>query len=307
MWECYTLIYEAKAPIHIGVRTLGIVNRTRYYILGRNFWGATTAMLARRIMKNYDSKIYEKAGEFVRKNIIFTHFYLYDNQNDILCPQYEERLKYGSLSEGQFESRFISSYVSTALEKSFKSAEDESLHEIEFIKPHYKRDGEIESTKFFGHIFINENPEFPENIKEELENELEKYASWEKLRELASELWVGGERNYGMGRIQLLRESEEKNNPTLFKKYEIDLNNLRIKFNNKSILALSHVEFDSRFTSIKGDIEPLLGREWEQNKMGTGHKISEAGIYLTPGTEFEKEKDIEMKIDDFGVWRIIQG
>ena len=76
-WRCYDLLYEAKAPIHIGFRKLGIVSRTRYYILGKNLWGALTARLARKIMKNYDPGIYEKVGKFVKKNVIFTHFYIF--------------------------------------------------------------------------------------------------------------------------------------------------------------------------------------------------------------------------------------
>lgn len=307
-WQCHDLLYEARAPIHIGFRTLGIVSRTRYYILGKNFWGALTATLARRIMRDYDPRIYEKAGEFVRRNIIFTHFYVYDDS--ILYPQYQNGLRYGSLYENEFEKRFISSYVSTALEKSYKSAEEKSLHEVEFIRPH---SGKGSTTKFFGHVFVQEG----------LERELMKYLEGiipggdvsniefnkEKLGEMLSELWVGGERNYGFGRVRLLQgTSMKKNSKKIFRKYEISPENLKIYIDDSSqeILALSHVRFDTPIKSIKGEIEPLVGRNWgTENKIGSGQEISQGEIYLSPGTEFTVEENAEIRIGDFGTWKIM--
>ena len=313
-WHCYNLLYEAKAPIHIGFRTLGIVSRTRYYILGKNFWGAATAMLTRKIMKSYDPGIYEKVGKFVRKNIIFTHFYVHENS--LLYPHYENGLRYGELSENEFERQFISSYVSTALEKSYKSAEEKSLHEIEFIKPNYRK-GNIETTKFFGHLFINEESE------SELEGYLEKCLPLVDLNnvefdekgveELFSELWVGGERNYGFGRIKLDENTgcEENDSKKMFGIYRINMGNLRIYVNNSEskILALSHVDFDNnmnKIRSIEGEIEPLVGREWEiRKKVGAGRKISGGKVCLAPGTKFALEKSTEIGMGDFGTWKLI--
>lgn len=307
-WQCHDLLYEARAPIHIGFRTLGIVSRTRYYILGKNFWGALTATLARRIMRDYDPRIYEKVGEFVKSNIIFTHFYVYDDS--ILYPQYQNGLKYGSLYENEFEKRFISSYVSTALEKSYKSAEEKSLHEVEFIRPHFEKGS---TTRFFGHVFVQEG----------LERELMKYLEGiipegdlsdvefneEKLREILSELWVGGERNYGFGRVKLLQEtSMKKDSREIFKKYKINPENLKICIDDSSqeILALSHVRFDTLIKSIKGEIEPLVGRNWgTKSKIGSGQEISQGEIYLSPGTEFTVEENAEIRVGDFGTWRIM--
>jgi hypothetical protein len=307
-WQCHDLLYEARAPIHIGFRTLGIVSRTRYYILGKNFWGAFTATLARKIMRNYDPRIYEKVGEFVKRNVIFTHFYVYEDS--ILYPQYQNGLRYGSLSENEFEKRFISSYVSTALEKSYKSAEEKSLHETEFIKPHFEKGGR---TRFFGHVFVQKE------LERELRRCLEEIIpegdffdiefNEEKLRELLSELWVGGERNYGFGRIKLLQEKGMKNDSEeIFKKYRINPENLQICINDSSqeILALSHVRFDTKIESIRGEIEPLVGREWgTQGKTGAGQQISQGKIYLVPGTEFKIEENAEIRIGDFGTWKIM--
>jgi hypothetical protein len=307
-WQCHDLLYEARAPIHIGFKTLGIVSRTRYYIPGKNFWGALTATLARRIMRDYDPRIYEKVGELVRRNIIFTHSYVYDDS--ILNPRYQDGLRYGSLYENEFEKRFISSYVSTALEKSCKSAEEKSLHEIEFIRPHFEKGA---TTKFFGHVFVQEG------LKRELvkclegivpENDLSDVEfNEEGLEEMLSELWVGGERNYGFGRVRLLqRTSTKRDSKEIFRKYKINPEDLKICMDDSSqeILALSHVRFDTLIKSIKGEIEPLVGRNWGTgSKIGVGQEISQGEIYLSPGTEFTVKENAEMRIGDFGTWKIM--
>ena len=145
-----------------------------------------------------------------------------------------------------------------------------SYHEIEFIKPTYKKDS-MKTTKFFGHVFVNEGSE------SELKECLKRYLSLVDLNdvefdrggleELFSVLWVGGERNYGFGRIRLDENAGCKENDSnrIFNTYKIDLNNLRICVNDSEsrILALSHVEFDNKMNkllSIEGEIEPLVGR-----------------------------------------------
>ncbi|MFQ6089408.1 MAG: RAMP superfamily CRISPR-associated protein [Candidatus Methanofastidiosia archaeon] len=303
-WKCYKLVYEAKAPIHIGYRKLGIVSRTRYYILGRNFWGAATAILTRKIMKDYDSKIYKNVGEFVKKNIIFSHFYVCENDK-ILYPIFsEDGLKYENHSEHKFEKKYISSYVSTALEITSKTAEEESLHEIEFIKPKYKENDGVRDTEFFGHVFVNENPKFDNDINDKFKNKLKEYLNQEKLKEIISELWVGGERNYGFGRVELENENF-KETDKIFKKedFQLTLDNEKplLASKNSCILALSHVLFNENIKLIKGDIEPLVGRIWSEK--GAGHTPEFSNVALVPGTKFEFEGEIE--IGNYGLWRII--
>ena len=310
MWKYYNLIFEANAPIHIGYKKFGIVTRTRYYILGRNFWGAVTATLTRDIMKNYDSKIYQRVGEFIKENIIFTHFYIYED-GKVLYPKFSQNgLKYGELSQYAFEKKYISSYVSTALETSSRTAEEESLHEIEFIKPRYKENGRTKATTFFGHMFINGNPK--KKLKEKLEDkELGSKVnlknvnfSQDKVKELLSEVWVGGERNYGFGRIKLKYDSFEETKK-VFKNNEFELifNDKKptLKSRNNEIVALSHVVFDNKIKNIRGDIEPLVGKIW--NEKGTGQKTEFSNIALVPGTKFKYDGRIE--IGDCGIWKII--
>ena len=124
-WECYELKYKAKSAVHIGYGSqLGIVSRTRYYIPGKTMWGAVTAVLSRRIMGSYDAEIYRRMREFVKHHLIFSYFY-HVKGADVLYPNYtEEGFGFGSkgewdfvMNKEEFEKEFVTSYVSTALDK----------------------------------------------------------------------------------------------------------------------------------------------------------------------------------------------
>ncbi|MEN4006627.1 MAG: RAMP superfamily CRISPR-associated protein [Methanobacteriaceae archaeon] len=129
MWKCYELKFKAKSPIHIGYGSrLGIINRTRYYIPGKTIWGAVTAILARKLMDNYNKELYEIVGDLVKENLIFSYFYP-SREETVFYPNYTtEGFGFGSkdyekfvLAKEEFEKEFITSYISTALEKSSKT------------------------------------------------------------------------------------------------------------------------------------------------------------------------------------------
>lgn len=159
-WKCYKLKYKTKSAVHIGYGSqLGIVSRTRYYIPGKTMWGAVTAVLSRKIMESYDAEIYKKIGDFVKNHLIFSYFYPV-NDADVLYPNYtEEGFGFGSKGEGdfamnkeEFEKEFISSYISTALDKTLRTAEEGSLHEFELISQKVKG----EEVCFTGYLFMKE-------------------------------------------------------------------------------------------------------------------------------------------------------
>ena len=77
-----------------------------------------------------------------------------------------------------------------------------------------------------------------------------------------------------------------------------------IKIQEKTI-ALAHVDLENlEAECIRGDIEPLVGREWSKDK-GAGNKVSEAVISLTPGTCFTLKNNAKLKIGDYGIWKKI--
>ena len=308
-WDAYEVKIKSKSPTLIGYRNIGIITKTRYYIPGKNLWGMLTAYLTRNNMKGSicDWKLiqnrarnrdYTKVGERVNQYINFTYFYPYDhNENTVCFPRYTaEHLKFGNLSKEKFEYCFISSYANTAIDRDTGTALEEieegkgSYHEVEFIKS---------STEFIGYIFVNKNF----TINGEMVNE----KVWKQILGEAFEYQgLGGERNYGFGRFELIDIKEKSNEFEIFNS-GININiqdDIRVlPKEDKSFIALAHVEAGNNLVfskEINGDFEPLVGMEWSNKKRK--ELPSKAKICMIPGTEFKNNKTI--LIGDYGIWRI---
>ena len=311
-WRCYELRFKAKSGIHVGYRKLGMINQTRYYILGKTMWGAVTAILSRNIMEKYNPEDYKKMGEFVKEHLIFSYFYPTLNDQP-MYPNYDNKkgLVFGEdKTKEEFEKEFVSSYVSTAVDPSSRTAEDGSLHEFEYIK---------HETEFVGHLFANDGNGIRFENNSILINALDdnvKLTQNISLFDTIKQIQVGGERNYGFGWLELVPDIDKKEKQD---KVKVDIYNSKVKVNLKENLtlettgdgteltALAHVNIENlNFESIRGDIEPFLGREWEngKNKKGAGQKISDPKICLTPGTKFQLKENIKIEINAHGTWKL---
>lgn len=302
LWKCYELEFKVKSPIHIGYGSkLGIINRTRYYIPGKTIWGAVTATLAREAMKGYEPKLYKYVGDFVRKHMIFSYLYPLKDES-VLYPNYTDNgFGFGKdnenfMSKEEFERDFVNSYISTAIDISSKTAEENSLHELELISP----------DKLLGYLFVDlkENKDYNISFVEVGEKEITLRINNNPIKVFDSieTIQVGGERNYGYGQLELQKENiKEKNNPVNLYKSDIsvDLNDLALKTPN---LALAHVDIKNlNFENFKGDIEPLIGREWDKSSSkGAGQDISDPKICLSPGSKLSSKYGI--KIRYYGIW-----
>ena len=305
-WEIIKLIYKAESPMHIGYHKLGFIQRTRYYIPGKALWGAITANLTRSIGVYRDYKVF---GEEIEKKIKTTYFYpsLDRLGEDVLLPAYsDEGLRYGKdYSQSDFERIFISSYGQTAIEASNNTAEEKSLHETEYVSHQVKIDDEIKDVYFVGYVFIQKGFSL-KNRK--LENEK---INWNNLREIIKEIFIGGERKYGMGRLNLVNEFKQGGKEKVFGK-EVQVKNDNISFNlNVGDSIISHLETEYNSLKIKGDIEPLVGRKYGEiekdgkKHIGFGQDISKAKICWVPGSIIQE--DINLKLSEYGILSIIRG
>jgi hypothetical protein len=286
-WNCYKLTLEAKSPIHIGYGAkLGIVAKTRYYILAKHVWAALTNVLAQKHNENYKT-----VGDALKMHNRFSYFYI--KQGDtVLAPKYadSEGLKFGNLSVEAFEQQFISSFGATAIEKTQKSAEDGSLHEVEFIKP-----------VTMGKPVLFEGYLFSDSKQIQIGS---KSLDVQQLKGL--EIQVGGERSYGFGKVKIV---DIVGTITVFDDFEAELNNeptLKTKQSNDKFYACAHVMTDGTSNIIKsicGDLEPLVGREW-CSKSGAGRYIPPAEICYVPGTQITPSQPIEVKITKDGLWKL---
>ncbi len=284
VWERLPLCFELLSPIHIGFlpKSRGIVvSPTRPYVPGKNLWGAVTAALTPRLYDAPAPSHFVAIGQHVRECLSFSYFYLSDGEQ-LFAPSYESSsLRWGGLSDSEFRSVVLDSRLSTEIGET-GAAEDGGLHEIEFIRHRigspitgirgvflcgvawHKKDGKIDGKTL------------------SVENGRLRLLDEKSSLDILEALIVGGERNYGFGRIQaselpssLKRRLEEMwpSDPST----PIPLNG--------PLLGHAKYQHDVLF---KGQIENLASREYSEHTRQTyerpGSKISMHGHFFAPGT-----------------------
>lgn len=202
MWTRLDIVFTLESPLHIGYMPFkgSVISPTRYYIPGKNFWGAVTKRATEHLMDNPTSKEYKKIGKLIKENFRFSYFYLYDGET-IFIPEYQEKgLSFGDkLDKFQFEHRFIGSRVLTAVDPSSETTKNQFLHEIEFIKHKYiSDDGKIKYSQIIGCIWVKKDAELQGNKIDVNENGI-----FVKEFNLIDELTLGGELIYGFGSVKL--------------------------------------------------------------------------------------------------------
>lgn len=301
-WNKVNVVFKLKSPLHIGYMPFkgSVVSPTRYYVPGRNFWGAITKRITEYLYKKPEGKDYKDIGTQIMENFRFSYFYLYDGKT-IYFPCYTNNgLKYGGIPKAEFEHRFIGSIVSTEIEDKTRTAKDESLHEIEFINNRFK-DEENENIKpvmIAGCIWIKKSSKI-DGYNLEIKNE----EIFLNNFNIISELTLGGESKYGFGDVLLDSINRvEFSNLAPFKwknpeKIEIE--------SDEPIVA--HLKYDKNI-KFKGDIELLTGRGYFNPKNTSEMSNNPGGIiltpeyYFTPGTVLELKTNTEFCINWAGIF-----
>jgi hypothetical protein len=284
-WTAYRIVYQAKSPIHIGWHTLGYINLTRYYMPGKTMWGAFAANMA-RTWGRPGTDGYAEWGEFFRKEALLSYFYPATDAARPLLPVYDdEGLRYapsdnpkGGLTEYDFEKLFINSYMQTAIRPESNAAEDESLHESEYIAPVIETENGTEVVYFIGYLFLKDGACYGEKV-----------VGWDHgdvhIKTAVSEIFVGAERTSGWGRLALDRR-QVKEKPTDFFGHVLDL---RAQADGPTATILSgkpipaHVPVITGL-SIKGDFEALVGRAWNDRGPGQQVEMPANALYWMPGS-----------------------
>jgi len=295
-WQKENFVFRLKSPLHIGYLPFkgSVVSPTRYYVPGRNLWGAITKRITEHLFPQPTSQNYQDIGRSVIKNFRFSYFYLYDGKT-IYLPRYTaEGLKYGGVTKAEFEHKFIGSIVSTEIESKSRTAKDESLHEIEFINNKFKdKDRNIKPVMIAGCIWIKNDAK----IKDEYNLEIRDNEIFVDDLNIISELILGGESKYGFGHVLLDSVDEIKlSNVPPFKWENPD--EIKIE-SDRSIV--SHVKY-SKDIEFKGEVELLTGRGYFDPKRlkndnntrasnNPGKIISKLEYYFSPGTVLMADKN----------------
>ena len=299
MWKKVDIVFKLKSPLHIGYMPFkgSVVSPTRYYVPGRNLWGAITKRVTEYLCEKPKAKDYKKIGGQIMENFRSSYFYLYDGRK-IYFPHYtDEGLKYGNgeeeITKSEFERRFIGSLISTAIDSN-GTAKDESLHEIEFINNKFRdENGDIKDVKIAGCIWIKENAKIGD--RDVIINDKGIFIeNFNVIRELT----LGGESKYGFGHVLLdsINRVESSNlAPFKWKNPE----KIEIKSNEPLVTHLRY----SKNIDFKGDIELLTGRGYFDPQKPVkasdkpGEVISKPEYYLSPGTVLDKHQDTKLRYD----------
>ncbi|MCD6238983.1 MAG: hypothetical protein J7K51_06635 [Thermotogae bacterium] len=296
-WQLYSLTFRLKSPLHIGFHEVMLLSRTRPYVPAKPFWGALTAKLTRRL----GLTDYEKIGEFLKKAMRFSYFYP-SVGDKVYAPFYtEEGLKFGDLTQIDFEKCFLSSLTSAAIEPDSLTAEDGMLHEIEFLSP-YTMNGKPVFLK--GLLWVSDFSEGKLFIEFKDEGFLiVRDGNRIEFSELVDTLQVGGERKYGFGLLKIKGRPKKENNDELedlgfFGKWQGKTSEILLKI-KKNQPIWSHVKCANDLR-IKGSLEPVMGRDWDSAK-GAGRKLSSYGLCWVPGSVLTEEVTFKVT-QDFGLW-----
>lgn len=266
-WTAYRVVFRLLTPLHVGAGQLGNVQRARPYLTGKSLWGVLTARLTRDYSELGGD--YVAIGRRVNDELAFSYFYPTIGEIVDLWPWDDPE---------RFAWRYLDSYASTALDYSRNAAEEGSLHETEFIAP-ITRDGQ--PVYLVGYIFEQEGCVLP----------------W---RQVLDRLQVGGERNYGWGRLTLKTMLQDV---TEFfdERHFIELKKARPGLSvgvNSPLLAHTVARMDgSSFAS--GRLGPLVGRETLYLN-AHGQNVALTAICWEPGSILNETSSIYIR--QYGVW-----
>ncbi len=293
-WTFYELRFRLLSPLHIGHQRIGNIQRTRHYAPARVLWGALTARLARNARACAAAGIaegdYVAVGDEVKHKIAFSYFFPAIESQPLVLPYHDNGgLRYlsgeVSLSPETFAWRHLGSYAATALSYERNAAEEASLHEVEFIAPRARLHDASYPVELRGYAIVAESCKLP----------------WPELQAAMREIQIGGERRYGWGRLRL--EKAEKcgeGEASLFDGLRCEAKDeTRPKaLAENSAALLAHTTANG--IAACGEIEPLVGRVWEQSR-GAGQTVEFADICYAPGARLKESRTFEMTATH--IWR----
>jgi hypothetical protein len=286
------MIVEARSGIHIGYTKLGFIQRTRYYLHGKSMWGAVAEALTRALYNAPDYCQYIAVGKFVEGHLKFSYFFpTFKRHEDAFIPNLST-LKYGigalQLGQNEFETTFVSSPASTSIKPESSSAEEASLHAMEYLNPVVRHDNRIRKVYFAGYLFALEGTSESLCLQCTADDILISCgAKSVSLRDVLSDFQIGGERGYGKGRLKLPQGGLVKIpcDCKLWGQYAVKYSNDGLSLEiEKNMPIFAHLLARGlEGCDIHGELEPMTGRVYKEGA-GSGRKIVCDGVFYIPGS-----------------------
>ncbi len=279
-WTRHTLRFRLESPLHIGYRKLGNLKQTRGYIPGKVLWGALTARLARDYTPARPGD-YQRIGQELGRTFCFGYLY------PALCNRAAGTwtILHPWNRECRFAYRLLDSYASTALDYGRGAAQDNSLHETEYIRTRTRcLDGEDpEPVYFTGELYIELN-----RLHEAADSPLEQW------QEALNRMVLGSEKKYGWGRIREVDCTASENMVHTGNRPQLQI--------EKDTLIPAHLAVPDPASSaqcrVHGHLEPLLGWEYRDD----GWRLSAPTLCFQPGAR--AVHDLTLVMDAFGILRL---
>lgn len=288
-WHLHQVDFQLYSPLHIGERKIGTnLQITRRYVPARNMWAALTERLARCGFKAEGLKQddYAGIGAWVQQHMAFSYWYIADESGMQL-----------DWTEAVFERRYLASHLSTAIGASTGAAQDESLHEVEFLSPRAQDTGE--GTLLRGWVMLDAVAEHS-------------FAGDSMLSKMFGDIWLGGERRYGFGHLHLTRWKSDQS----LSGYAINLDGARPVITvDREQPVLAHVvviDCEQPFPAnavaddvpeMWGSLELFVGRETTSDGH-FGRRLTASKICWMPGSRAKQNSHFEILGNGF--WRFKQ-
>ena len=301
MWHRVPFCFELLSPMHIGFLPNGsgtVVAPTRFYVPGKNFWGAVTASLTPRLFHHAGPTDFARVGACLRRSVRFSYFYLSAGPK-LYVPSFESgNLTWSGISDADFRAIFADSRLATQVSVD-GAAEDGGLHEIEYVR-HLAGSPQSGSdpVRLCGIFWCDEEAEIVGRRLRALSDtiSLQPLRSGDAPLDPLEELAVGGERNYGFGRIKVaqlphdLRRTLEELWPA-----DPDLGGALDR------PLLGHAAYDPA-VPFTGDLEVMASREYppqtQRSYAMPGAAIINSGYCFAPGTCLHGQ--YRASVDEFG-------
>jgi hypothetical protein len=266
---------------------LGTIRRTRYYIPARTIWGVLISQLAPSLALSLrPPRMYREARGAVESSVRLTHLF------PLICgvespPKLEpvRGLCYGKYTEPQFENMFVGAQTSTALTPESLTAENDALHETEFLAPR-ARDGHT-TLGFYGDVLLRGTRITPAML-------------WAALAGFS----VGSDRRYGWGRLALAGTPRQLHG-SFAGGTVLEWNGDDPTVSYPAATAVpAHVEADANLglPSFEGDLEVVGGRDWDE-KRGSGQSVIKNRLCWVPGTQVTAA--CRFAVGPQGIWKVL--
>ncbi len=298
----YRIVLKLLSPLHIGKRKYRNLMETREYVPGRTLWGALTARITR---DHFDGEAnrYGEVGDFLIENFRFGY----------LWPSLDGKKPYFPWEHDDFDYLLKFGYMGQPIDYDKKATEEGQLHEAEFIGPK-TRDGQ--QVYLIGDLWIKSSALTDvEKVEVGLDSKII------PLKGVFDSLQLGGERNYGWGRVAV-EEFPKVPDSVALGGIEVENGDKVVLKFPKGAHVTAHVlaaEWEGMkpvdiklHGKLHGPIEPLTGYEMkEPGKWG----ISTPPICYEPGTFYPAVENpattahppIKLAIGKFGILVSLNG